>query len=246
MKLPSMRGDFDAERQTYGQNENFFIGINNEEKLIKIGMNTSKHFRTADSYRHYKILTRTFNYKEIVSVEIIEDDVTVTKSNRASQLVGAGIGSALLGGTGAIIGGLSGKKTGTTEIKNITLRIVVNDEVNSVFDLPFLEKKYPIKRTANEYKYAINSIYSWHSVLTKIIENEDQLKDIEIKQNTTIQLEDKQEKLKTDKSKNASNNVINDSNSTSIIDQLERIVSMKENGLIDDIEFSKLKNKIIK
>ncbi|WP_239705808.1 hypothetical protein [Mammaliicoccus sp. E-M24] len=238
--LPSMKGLFDADREIYGQNENFYIGINEQKKFIKLGLNTSKHFRTADSYRHYNIITRTFDYKDIISVEIIEDSVTVSKTNRASQLVGAGIGGVIAGGTGAIIGGLSGKKTGTTEIKNITLRIVLNDERNSVFDLPFLESKYPIKKTSNEYTKAINCIYSWHSILTKIIENEDKIENEHVK-------EDNINDSESDQFNKESNTEISTeiNNNTNIVEQLEKIADMKSKGLISEVEFNKLKEKII-
>lgn len=239
--LPTMQGLFNADRQTYGQNENFYIGINEQNKHIKLGINTSKHFRTADSYRHYNIMTRTFDYKNIISVEIIEDNATVTKTNRASQLVGAGIGGALLGGTGAIVGGLSGKKTGSTEIKNITLRVVVNDERNSVFDLPFLEKKYPIKKSSNEYTQAINSIYSWHTILTKIIENEDRIKNEQFKEDNIKDIESDQ--LNKEDNKEMLTEIEN--NKINIVDQLEKIADMKNKGLINDSEFNKLKSKLI-
>lgn len=232
-ELPSMRGLFDADKETFGQNENFYIGVNEQNKHVKIGLNTSKHFRTADSYRHYSIITRTFDYKDIISVEIIEDSVTVSKTNRTSQLVGAGIGGAIAGGAGAIVGGLSGKTTGTTEIKNITLRIVLNDEQNSVFDLPFLEKKHPIKKSSSEYSAAMNSIHNWHSVLTKIIEKEDRTKEEEYKSAIT--------KVKEDTS--ASNN--NEKNSTNIVEEIERLANMKDKGMLSDLEFNKLKSKLI-
>lgn len=240
--LPKMQGDFDADRQSYGQNENFYIGIIEKSKQIKIGLNTSKFYRTADNYRVYNIVTRTFDFKKLVSIEIIEDSVVVSKTNRASQIVGAGIGGALLGGTGAIIGGLSGKKTGATEIKNVTLRIVVDDYKDSVFDLPFLEKKQPIKQSSDEYRAAINSIYSWHNVLTKIIKKEDEIEEHECNGSNTITVEET-EKVNNIKNKEILSNV--DNNSINLINQLEKIASMKEKGFIDEIEFNKLKNKII-
>lgn len=50
-------------------------------------------------------------YRDILSSEIFENGVTITKTARGNQLGGALIGGLALGGVGAIIGGLSGKIT---------------------------------------------------------------------------------------------------------------------------------------
>lgn len=238
---PLIVGLSNATRELRGQNENFYIGIDEKKRMIKISVNRSKTFRTRDNYKHYSIRSKVFYYNDLISVEIIEDTVTVSKTNRGSQLIGAGIGGALLGGTGAVIGGLSGKKTGSTEIKNVTLRIVIDDENNSVFDLPFLESKYPIKKTSNQYTKAINSIYSWHSILTKIIENEDKIKNEQFKEDTLKNVESNQA-IKDD-NKDVLKEIKNID--TNIVDQLEKLANMKSEGLISEVEFNKLKEKII-
>ncbi|MCJ0919614.1 SHOCT domain-containing protein [Mammaliicoccus sciuri] len=237
---PLIIGLSNATREIRGQNENFYIGVDENKRLIKLSVNKSRMFRTRDNYKHYSIRTKVFNYDDLISVKIIEDSVTVSKTNRGSQIIGAGIGGALLGGTGAIIGGLSGTKTGSTEIKDITLRIVINDDINSVFDLPFLERKYPIKKTSNQYTKAINSIYSWHSILTKIIENEDKIKNEQFK-------EDNINDSESDQFNKESNIEISTeiNNNTNIVDQLEKIADMKSKGLISEVEFNKLKSKLI-
>ncbi|QYG30024.1 SHOCT domain-containing protein [Mammaliicoccus sciuri] len=237
---PLIIGLSNATREIRGQNENFYIGIDETKRMIKISVNRSKMFRTRDNYKHYSIFSKVFYYKNLISVEIIEDTVTVSKTNRGSQLIGAGIGGALLGGTGAVIGGLSGKKTGTTEIKNVTLRIVIDDENNSVFDLPFLESKYPIKKTSNQYTKAINSIYSWHSILTKIIENDDKIENEQFKEDNKNEIESNQPNKENNKEVPTEIN-----NNTNIVNQLEKIADMKNNGLISEVEFNKLKEKII-
>lgn len=231
---PLIVGLSSATKEIRGQNENFYIGINEEKRIIKLGVNKSKMFRTRDNYKNYSIKYRVFDYKDIISVEIIEDSVTVSKTNRTSQLVGAGIGGAIAGGAGAIVGGLSGKTTGSTEITNITLRVITTDEQNTVFDLPFLEKKSPIKKSSNEYSKAIQDVHKWNSIIKHIINHQEK---------------EQTEKINNDKSKEKqtieNTEVIQDKKNNSIVDEIEKIANMKDQGVLSDIEFNKLKSKLI-
>lgn len=231
---PLIVGLSSATKEIRGQNENFYIGINEEKRIIKLGVNKSKMFRTRDNYKNYSIKYRVFDYKDIISVEIIEDSVTVSKTNRTSQLVGAGIGGAIAGGAGAIVGGLSGKTTGSTEITNITLRVITTDEQNTVFDLPFLEKKSPIKKSSNEYSKAIQDVHKWNSIIKNIINHQEK---------------ERTEKINNDKSKEKqtieNTEVIQDKKNNSIVDEIERLANMKDQGVLSDIEFNKLKSKLI-
>ena len=53
---------------------------------------------------------RRFTVSSIISCEILEDDIQLAYANRGSQLAGIAVGGILLGGVGAVIGGLSGSK----------------------------------------------------------------------------------------------------------------------------------------
>lgn len=77
---------------------------------------------------------KIIGYKDILACEIVEDGVTVTRSARGSQVGGALVGGLLLGGAGAVIGGLSGKKTTSEEIESISFRITVNDLNRPIYE----------------------------------------------------------------------------------------------------------------
>ncbi|WP_232540548.1 hypothetical protein [Lysinibacillus fusiformis] len=47
-------------------------------------------------------------FKDVLSIEIVEEDVSITRSSRRSQLGGALVVDLLAGGVGAIIGGNTG------------------------------------------------------------------------------------------------------------------------------------------
>lgn len=70
---------------------------------------------------------RTYNFKDIISVETIVDGESVQKTNRGSQLVGAAVGGLLLGGAGLLIGALSGSKSEKKKVSKISIKVVVSN-----------------------------------------------------------------------------------------------------------------------
>jgi hypothetical protein len=81
---------------------------------------------------------RTISYKDILSAELFEDGSSVTKTARGSQVGGAIVGGLMLGGVGAIIGGLSGKTVTTGKVKRVELRLTINDTKAPLHDIAFM------------------------------------------------------------------------------------------------------------
>lgn len=76
-----------------------------------------------------------FKGTDILSSELIDvkSGVTITKTDRGSQIAGVVVGGVLLGGVGALIGGLTGKKESKTiDTGYALLKITVNDTENPV------------------------------------------------------------------------------------------------------------------
>lgn len=121
---------------------------------------------------------RSVNYKDILQVEIVEDQESISKVGRKSQLSGALVGSLLLGGTGAIIGGLSGRKNHVEQVKEISLRLVVNDTSSPVEEFSmYMWDNYTSKKT-HVYKNAHQITYEWYKLIEVLIYQAD--KDDEI------------------------------------------------------------------
>lgn len=113
-------------------------------------------------------------YRDVLSSEIFVDGETITKTARGSQLGGALIGGLALGGVGAIIGGLSGKKRSSKKIKRIDLRIAVNDTKNPLHDINFMDVEG--KKDGKVYQSAMDQARHWHgliAVLVKMADDED-------------------------------------------------------------------------
>ena len=88
------------------------LGLNFSEEIILLGNGRSE---------------RKHSFSDIVSVEVQENDTTVTNTNRGSQLMGAVAGGLLLGAGGALVGGLSGSTRSRVRIRGLALKIVVDN-----------------------------------------------------------------------------------------------------------------------
>lgn len=108
-------------------------------------------------------------FKDIISSEIIKDDVSITKTSRGSQIGGALVGAAIAGGLGALIGGLSGTKVSHNEVKKLQLQITVDDLINPVYIITFLNSDKPIKTDDNNYLSIEKELIHWHKLLSVII-----------------------------------------------------------------------------
>ena len=78
---------------------------------------------------------RIFPVESIVSCEVLEDGAQLAYANRGSQLAGVVVGGALLGGVGAVIGGLSGSQRMMQRVQSVTLRFTTDDFDNPLYDI---------------------------------------------------------------------------------------------------------------
>ena len=113
------------------------------------------------------------NHEDILQVEIVQDEESITQSSRGSQLAGTIVGSLALGGTGAVIGGLSGKKNHHTKVSNIGLQFVVNDTSNPVRIILFYEYLLPIKTNEDKYKDSYSNVNEWFKLVEVLIHQAD-------------------------------------------------------------------------
>lgn len=82
---------------------------------------------------------RTFPFGALIAVEVERDGVTIEKTNRGSQAMGAALGGALLGPAGLLMGGLSGSKTHRKgKDTRLSLKLVVNDLQAPSIEIVFL------------------------------------------------------------------------------------------------------------
>jgi low affinity Fe/Cu permease len=164
--------------------------------------------------------SKVYKYKEILQSEIIEDDVSVTKTSRGSQIGGAVIGGLLAGGVGSIIGGLSGESKTMDEVKKIELQIVVNDTKNPIVTVTFMDKPYTIEKSEDTYKNSYNTANHWQKLISVLIKQADE--------------EDKKkEQTKFNRS------------TSSITEELTKLANLKKEGYLTKEEFDIQKEKLL-
>lgn len=108
---------------------------------------------------------RIFRFDEIRSFELLEDE---------SQVVGGGVGMALVGGaffggSGAVAGSLVGGKKTKKTVDNLLLKINLRDIDFPCVIIPYITKT--VKVTSNDYKKALGAAQETISCLELIIES---------------------------------------------------------------------------
>lgn len=113
----------------YGANETFVSDIDGSFVAINFGKQ-----QVIFGKKKYE---SSYSFNQIASVEVIANESSVTQTNRGSQLLGTAVGVVALGGIGAILGGLSASKTSKSRLKSLTLKIIVDDQRQPVYSIPF-------------------------------------------------------------------------------------------------------------
>lgn len=112
-------------------------------------------------------------YSDVLSSEVFIDGNSISKTSRKSQLGGALVGGVVLGGVGAIIGGLSGAKTSSEMVSKIELRIIVNNTEKPIHDLKLLQTE--TKKNSSSYDEALAKVRHWHGILEVAIKHSDSI-----------------------------------------------------------------------
>jgi hypothetical protein len=170
---------------------------------------------------------RVYNYRDILSSEVLIDGNEVIKTSRTSQIGGALIGGILAGGVGAIIGGLSADQTKESKVSKVDVLIVVNDTRNPTFVLNFFNKDdkdslypYPIEMVKDEIEQA-KQLHRLISVLIRQADEED---------------------LIEEQNKSHKDAILN---SSSVADEIRKLADLRADGLLTDEEYDKQKAKLM-
>ena len=195
--------NYQSSNMIYSHNNNYALSIDNTNNKICIANTTT---------------TKLYDYSDLLAAELIKDGESITKSERGSQVVGAVIGGILLGGAGAVIGGLSGKKTTTEVINSLELKLTFS---NSTYG-----ERFTFFRKTNKNDDTKSYIYKanrWMDLMNTII-------------------------LKTEKENHENSHKKIDpapSNSFSIADEITKLKTLKDDGIITNAEFDAQKSKLL-
>ena len=123
-------------------------------------------------------IRQMFNYSDVVSFELKEDNNSLI-SGRAGSAV---VGGLLFGGLGAIAGASGSRKVSETSCNSMILHIVVNNMHNPNIEIPIIEKE--TKKDSEEYEMAVEKAQKIVSIMKLILEKNK----IEPNKNTTQEL----------------------------------------------------------
>lgn len=114
--------------------------------------------------------TAWFDFSDLLSYELLEDDSLVTSGGVGQALIGGAIGTLanpIVGGLGAIAGGLTGKRTQKKQIESLYIKATVNSLSAPCILIPLIQK--PTKTSSKEYQTAFTTaqqILSTFDVIT--------------------------------------------------------------------------------
>ena len=169
-------------------------------------------------------------FDKIISVELIEDNTILSSKSLLRTVGGTVIGGALAGGAGAIVGGLSGNQKQEKTVSKVQVKLRLRDISKSSLTISCfdsktmtIEGKSAIKTTSMEgykYKQGLEDAKKICDIVSVIIDEVDH----------------KTQDIKTNKE-----NV----DQPFTIEQIEKLVALKEKGALTDDEFNKMKASII-
>ncbi len=178
---------------------------------------------------------KIYKFKDIMKSEIVENGNTIIETSRGSQVVGAAVGGALLGGAGLIVGGLSGKKTQKSTIDKIDLVITVSDTSRPIHVLHVLKEK-----SGSRYEDKFELARRWHSIISIIIKEAEEAK---ATRKTNVQnIADEFQKAKAPKEEKAKNE---GNGNLYVADEIRKLKALKDENILTEEEFTAKKNKLL-
>lgn len=166
---------------------------------------------------------RYIDFTDIISVELLEDS-NIAFSKSTMRTIGGGIvGGAIAGGAGAVIGGLSGDSKVKKEISKIEVKILLRNQNSPTYTIQCyndgpLEVSGIGKITYDSIMSTAKEIVDHISVIIDMMDREYQHQE---------------------------NMQISEPRTNSIADELERLCSLKEKGILSEEEFQKQKERLL-
>ena len=129
-----------------------------------------KQWLIPDGFARTKVNPKVYNYKDIIEFELLEDGESITKGGLGRAVAGG----VLLGGVGAIVGGVTGNRKTNSIVNSLKIKITLNDINNPNVYISLIKIKTPTNSSIykKSYKFAQDIL----SVLSIIVEDNDKPK----------------------------------------------------------------------
>lgn len=169
--------------------------------------------------QHIDTSIKSIKYEDVIKIEIIEDGNTISSRSTSRTIGGAIVGGAILGGAGAIVGGLSGNTKSSKKVSSIKIKILLRSAVDNSYTFELLKStELNLSKTLEKQSY------------DSIMKTANEIKNI---------LEVIIDKVDSASKSQSHNNI------QSIADELEKLVMLKERGVLSEEEFIEEKRKLL-
>lgn len=155
---------FKAFRTVFSANNMTAIAIDSRSEKVCLMQNPSAVFPCDLRQVQFKVLP----YSGILEAALHEDGNTITRTSRSSQLVGAVVGNALLGGVGLAIGAVTGSKKSTGTVRQLEIRLTIKDMDCPYWAFSFL--RVEAHKNSREYKMASDNANGFLSLVKVLID----------------------------------------------------------------------------
>lgn len=169
-----------------------------------------------------------FNYSDIIEVSYEENGSQLFTKSAGRTVGGAIVGGVLMGGAGAVVGGLSGASKQNKEIKNMDIKILLRSTSRTTCVLHFKDNDRVLK-TKDESDRKLYETY---------VKNANQAKDI-----LSIIIDDAKQASAPIEQLVAQPVVA--PSSSSVADELAKLAKLKADGILSDEEFQAQKSKLL-
>ena len=160
------------------------------------------------------------NYSDIIEVSYEENGNQLYTKSAGRTIGGAIVGGVLMGGAGAVVGGLSGGSKQNKEIKNMDIKILLRNTSETTCILHFKDSDRALKADSDLYETYAKNANQAKDILSIII----------------------------DKSKQASAPIaqpITTASTSSVADELAKLAKLKADGILTEEEFLTQKSKLL-
>lgn len=209
-----------------------FNYINAVKLSEKAGLKSTISIKKAGNYMFlmdsfFKVLViigrdkmhKSLNYSDIIEVSYIENGDQLFSKSTGRTVGGAIVGGVLMGGAGAVVGGLSGDSKQNKVVKNMDIKILLRNTDETSCILHFMDSSNPLKTKEatdkSHYEEFLNNANKAKDLLSVIIDD--------VKQTAT-----------------QSAPVIAQPSapqSISVADELMKLAKLKADGILTDEEF---------
>ncbi len=176
------------------------------------------------------------NYSDIMNVTYEEDGNTVYSRSTARTVGGAVVGRALLGGVGAIVGGLSGATATNKKVNSMSIKLLLRkiDTPSITLKISFKGESFNTKDESSKknYEARLKTANEMKDLIAVIIDAGTQPAQFRRTSDDTLKVLPQDNDALTGEAAN-------------IADELIKLVKLKEAGILTEEEFNAQKSKLL-